>query len=504
MTTLTLAAIVRNEADLLPRMLDSVKRFVDEIVIVDTGSTDDTVAVARRYTDKVITTRFEDDFAAVRNLSLASATKDWILVLDADEWLEPGAGEAIVAAIENRRVCGYYLKFLNHLGGDRIHQCGILRLFRRDPSIRFEFCIHEQVIPSLIGYAKRRGMKLGPLDSAVVHHDGYLKQRVLDRDKDARNMRLFQRQIELHPNHAYSWYKYGDFLRRFDDKRDEAERALNTARKLVESMPHSDSKDLSFCPEIYALLALEAEHRGDVEGALAIVTDGRKRFGETPNLLFVLGHLQAKTGDHRASFRTYARLRLADRQLHAIPPEPGVTGPYAYFGMGRALANLSHRRAAMRCLDRSIALDAGKLDPYLLRARLRLEGNDLVGAASDYANALAAHPKDFGTRLRLAQLLLHCGDCAGAAEQLERALVDGAEASLVMPRLGQARLGCGEFERALDAFASLPADPDCRMGIELLTLLSEGKDPRSTPRFSTPALRPWRKLVDRALQTVGR
>jgi glycosyltransferase involved in cell wall biosynthesis len=159
MTSLSLCVIVKNEEAALPRMLRSAAPFVDEIIVCDTGSTDRSVAIALEFGAKVVSARFEDDFSAPRNISLAAATGDWVLVLDADEWLADGAGRAIRAAIDHRRIAGYYLHFENHLGGGRIHRCGLMRLFRNDASVRFEFAIHEQVLPRLIAYAKRRGMK---------------------------------------------------------------------------------------------------------------------------------------------------------------------------------------------------------------------------------------------------------------------------------------------------------------------------------------------------------
>ena len=82
--------IVRDEAFFLARCLDAVAEHVDEIVIVDTGSRDETREIAARYTDNICQFDWVDDFAAARNYSLSKASGDWILVLDADELIEPG------------------------------------------------------------------------------------------------------------------------------------------------------------------------------------------------------------------------------------------------------------------------------------------------------------------------------------------------------------------------------------------------------------------------------
>jgi glycosyltransferase involved in cell wall biosynthesis len=85
--TISLCLIVRNEQELLPRCLDSVRGVVDEIILVDTGSTDNTIKIAETYGARIYHYVWSDDFAAARNVSLAQANCEWILVLDADEVL---------------------------------------------------------------------------------------------------------------------------------------------------------------------------------------------------------------------------------------------------------------------------------------------------------------------------------------------------------------------------------------------------------------------------------
>lgn len=91
MKTIALCMIVKNEQEYLRRCLDSVKGKVDQIVIVDTGSTDETVNIAKEYTNDIHHMDWNNNFAAARNESIKYATTDYILVLDADEYLEESA-----------------------------------------------------------------------------------------------------------------------------------------------------------------------------------------------------------------------------------------------------------------------------------------------------------------------------------------------------------------------------------------------------------------------------
>jgi tetratricopeptide (TPR) repeat protein len=330
-----------------------------------------------------------------------------------------------------------------------------------------------------------------------------LEKNVDEKGKNERNLRLFERQVRAYPDHAYSWYKYGDFLRRFPTRRDDAIAALDRARELIAKMDPKDARDLSFGAEVFALLALDADKRKDYAAALRLLEAGRDRFDETPNMLHVLGHVLARSGDHRGSLRAYARLRQADRRLHAIPPEPGITGPYAYFAMGRALVHLGFPKAAMRCLDESVKLDGAALDPRSLRARLRLDRGDLDGAIADYRTALEHHPNDLATHTRLAHVSFAAGDAQSAAREFELAIEHGADVRSFAAALGQAYLVAGRFEKALDTFASNSLDENCSLGLRLLELIAAGRDPSADATFQSPAGRSWlRALLPAKTRTV--
>jgi glycosyltransferase involved in cell wall biosynthesis len=103
MTTMALSMIVRDAAASLAACLESVRGIVDEIVVADTGSTDETMAIATQYRAQVIQVAWTDDFAAARNEGLKAVKSDWVLVLDADEQLDPSAASQIRALIGTNR-----------------------------------------------------------------------------------------------------------------------------------------------------------------------------------------------------------------------------------------------------------------------------------------------------------------------------------------------------------------------------------------------------------------
>ncbi len=190
MPRLALSMIVRDAAADLERCLASVRPVADEIVIADTGSRDNTIAVARAHGARVISIAWSNDFAAARNAALEPVTADWVLSLDADERLDPEARQELPRLFANRKIAAYQVNIRNYFRDARIHMydqlarandgrlaeardCAAfvvhqnLRLFRRQSWIRFEGRVHENVSRSVLAH----GGAIGP-PSLLIHHLG--------------------------------------------------------------------------------------------------------------------------------------------------------------------------------------------------------------------------------------------------------------------------------------------------------------------------------------------
>ncbi len=151
MPRLTLAMIVKNEERYLDACLASVKDLVDEIVVVDTGSTDKTVNIAENFGAKIFRFEWINDFSAARNFALKNSTGEWILYLDADERLDPASINEIKIISTSRQKAAYYctVKSLDRSEG-RDNSMRYLRLFKNENGIEFRGKVHEQISYSLI------------------------------------------------------------------------------------------------------------------------------------------------------------------------------------------------------------------------------------------------------------------------------------------------------------------------------------------------------------------
>lgn len=233
--------IVKDEGQFLEECLEAVKGLVDEMVIVDTGSTDNTREIALKFGAKVYDFEWCDDFSAARNESLKHASGDWILVLDADELIDEDGCRNIREAVENGGGVAYSLpqlhytnKFTNHpdfletKGGDfkGFYVVFVTRLFKRLDGVKFDYCVHETVRPSL----GRKRLKWENLD-APLHHYQELKGLEDVEKKQEFYFRLSLKNIEKYPDYAKS---YNDVAIYYGVYKKEEEKALRYARKAVE------------------------------------------------------------------------------------------------------------------------------------------------------------------------------------------------------------------------------------------------------------------------------
>lgn len=203
---LSLAMIVKDEENCLNRCFDSVKDLVEEIVIVDTGSTDKTLEICRSYDAQVFSYSWNNNFADARNFGLDKVTGEWVLWLDADEEV---AQENRDELNNNNTLFDDFdalsVPLINFYGEqvdfDQVAQIAQPRLFRNHMGFRFENKIHEWLNISS-AYEQNR---VGFLDLKIYHY-GYLNSQVEDKQKFTRNVNLLLKELEEEKDHAWTHY----------------------------------------------------------------------------------------------------------------------------------------------------------------------------------------------------------------------------------------------------------------------------------------------------------
>jgi glycosyltransferase involved in cell wall biosynthesis len=205
MNTLSLCMIVKDEENEIRNCLESVINIVDEIIIVDTGSTDNTKEICKEFNSKIYDYEWNDDFSAARNFSISKASSDWILWMDADEVLVVHNKKLLNKLLSSKDSLIYTIKMLHYNDTDQenfnehyisYHH----RLFRNHTGIMFEGKIHEHL------NAENRTVldKLEVCSNIEIHHTGYLRKHIVK--KSLRNLNLLIKEKEL--NEDEPWFDY--------------------------------------------------------------------------------------------------------------------------------------------------------------------------------------------------------------------------------------------------------------------------------------------------------
>lgn len=206
---LSLCAIAKNEEIALPKCLSSVKDVVNEIVILDTGSTDRTVEIARVFGAKVYHFDWCNDFSAARNQALNYVTGDWILVLDADETLTPEIVPHLQQAIDSDRYLVINL-LRQEVGAVQSPYSMVSRLFRRHPNIRFSRPYHALIDDSVAQILTiEPHWQIGYLPQVAILHSGYQKGAIAQKDKWQQAAKTMEGFLAEHPADPYVCCKLG-------------------------------------------------------------------------------------------------------------------------------------------------------------------------------------------------------------------------------------------------------------------------------------------------------
>ncbi|MDA8305223.1 MAG: glycosyltransferase family 2 protein [Deltaproteobacteria bacterium] len=281
---LSLCMIVKDEVNCLQRCIDSVKDIVDEIVIVDTGSTDGTLDLAKRYASKMAHIAWIDDFSYARNISIDMATGDWILILDADNYIKNEFCSYLLQLITKPNMLAYQLMIRDNYDGTYCDLYLNTRLFRRMPSVMYTGRVHEQVTPSLLEIVKSDPTwRCDILKNIIIEHDGYMQQRIKE-DKRFRNISLLTKALEDDPSDIYRRYRLALAL---GAQTDIGFHHLSIALEALLHLSHQEIQERAFAHELMGNVALSLVGGKEPKKALQICAVAESLFSNHPVLSFV-------------------------------------------------------------------------------------------------------------------------------------------------------------------------------------------------------------------------
>jgi GT2 family glycosyltransferase/tetratricopeptide (TPR) repeat protein len=489
---LSLCMIVRDNARTIGPCLESIRPHVDEMVVVDTGSTDDTPRIAQRLGARVFHFPWCDSFSSARNESLRHARGRWVFWMDSDDTIDEANGRQLrpLALREaGAKVLGYVVKVHcpgpGEDGANEVTVVDHVKLFRNLPALRFEGRIHEQILPAI----NRAGGEVLMTDLFVVH-SGYDHSPKGQARKLQRDLRLLHLELEEQPDHPFTLFNLG---MTYTDM-GEYDKAVGFLKRcLDESAPMA-----SHVRKAYAYLVHCYERLGRGEEAWEACQEGLRSFPHDAelgfrrgNLLHARGRLAEAIGAYRAVLETEEGPHFASvvRGIKGFLTRQNLAAAYLDAGdLARAeeqyrlvVGEVPYYRAGWRGLG-EVLLRQGKkqevrdtAEKLVAEPRLRAEGRvlgvkaaagegDTAGAWVEVERAGRETPADLEPLEVLCQALFEKGDLPEAERALRELVRREPESGaahhnlgMVYQRMGQPNLAAEAYRKALDYRPDWPA-----------------------------------------------
>ena len=378
--SLTICMIVKNEAALLLRCLQSIRSVADEIVVVDTGSTDATIDIAEQCGARVVKTQWKDDFSEARNVSLRHATGSWILWLDADD-LVPAHSLPLIDTLKKQvadRVLGFTIR--NERPGNTGTEFIQARMFPNRKDIFFERAIHEQMMPS----ALRLGLRMVTHADVVIEHHGYADPQTLKK-KAGRNVKLLLQEYQRSGPDTVMAVEIADSYQLMEEYV-EAQRWY----RAVLSIPRCSEETPTLAGHAWVGLGTISNRSGEYGTAIESYKQALALSPWRSDVLYNMAVALELLGEPHQALSCL-------EQVLTIEPRPGQVGVdfraarlKSLLRMTRLLAELNRMEDAERVCNEMIAAYPGRPEVFLMAGKYLLKAGKLMDALHAFEKSLEA------------------------------------------------------------------------------------------------------------------
>lgn len=441
---LSLCMIVKDEEESLPLCLKSIAGVVDQIVVVDTGSSDKTMDVARSFGAETYAFPWNDSFSEARNYSLKQARGDWVLILDGDDELVWEDKQPLQELLSSKEAEAYFMQTLNMLGNDRPEtelRFPTLRLFRNRPVYRYTGRIHESIIDSIVNHAGKESIRFSQVR---VRHFGYLKKKVKEKSKATRNLLLLQKEIVERGEDSFLLYNVGvEYLR------------LGNADKALVSFTRAEtglSPHTSFAPSLVRKKIDCLVHMGHKNEALVYLDSKIKSYPDYTDLYYLQGLLYFAKENILSAIAAFKQcLRLGVAPSHYLS-ETGISDYLPSYALGSLYEMILETDKALGFYHQALTYNPSdfhalhKLVWLLLSTRGCKDVTAYVDTHLNLCNITA--------NLLVASLFMKKCLYQEAAPYLEKAVSLGAQDESIC-LLGECLLLCGDMNAAEEKLRQL-------------------------------------------------
>jgi tetratricopeptide (TPR) repeat protein len=374
---LSLCMIVKDEEVALPKCLGSVKDVVDQIIVLDTGSTDKTPDIAKQFSAEVHHFEWCNDFSAARNDALQYVTGDWVLVLDADETLTQQIVPHIREAIESD--LHLLINLVRHeVGAEQSPYSMVSRLFKNHPDISFSRPYHALVDDSISAIlAKEPDWQVGYLPQVAILHEGYQKNAIAQQNKYAKAQTAMESFLVNHPDDPYVCSKLGALYV-------ETGKIAQGLELLIKGVASKQAND-EILYELYYHLGIAYSRLQNPKQAIAHYTAALKlhiypmlKLGSYNNL----GNLLKAAGDLKYAKAAYETALRIDPNFAA-----------GHYNLGMTFKALGLFNEAIASYQQAIALNANYAEAYQNLGVVLLKLGNVQDSLSAFGKAIVLHEK---------------------------------------------------------------------------------------------------------------
>ncbi|MFZ5979605.1 MAG: tetratricopeptide repeat protein, partial [Candidatus Zixiibacteriota bacterium] len=491
--------MVKDEEELLPGCLDSVRDWVEEIIVVDTGSSDRTVEIARSYGAKIFHQPWEGNFSKHRNYSIEQATSDWIFIIDADERL---CREDVPQLLRLLRQSASPVIAINvyNLYRDKNQSVTFLpseRFFKRNLNLRYHGIVHNQLkIPPDIPIL-RAGIKL--------QHLGYDLSPDKMAKKMARSRALLEKQLEENPDNTFALFNLAQLHRSGSHGFDleNAPLVLKWAGRAVALTDPTKREERHLHLMCLDQLAWTHFYLKEYNRALEYGQRALKIKPDYLDPLLLLGHIYCQMREFETAFKCYREyLEVQARFDEARETEPIIllhvdSRANAFYSMGVMAEMSGDLVQAKEYYQETLKVNPDFLEANTLLGNILLKENNLAEAEKYFRRHLETGNKIKDAALQLAFIKQQQKDFDGAARYYQRVLDEYPEDREVLTRYGEFCLEAGHDAQAVKLFQKAAGQGEPTVNLEKKL----AKTYLKTGRYNE-AIELYRQLLQRHKETA--
>lgn len=357
---ISLCMIVKNEEHNLTRCLNSAKDCVDEIIIVDTGSEDNTVSIAEQFGARIFHYQWNEDFAAARNFGLDQAKGDWILYLDADEELEPNCSDRFKALTKQPEIEAYIFQIINLTDNNDPLKHVNVRMFRNKPTYRFEGKLHEQIISAIMPRANGAPV----VNSGInIFHYGYLAAEFIAKNKAQRNHRINMKLVEQEPDNPFYLFSLGGSCVNLNN----LEEATSNYRK---ALKHVNLRAM-YAPSIFISLTSCLLKLGRIDEAVEHIEKCKAHYPDYVDIHYIDGELFYSLGHISRAITSFEKcLELGEQCQGRYTSRTGVGSFLPNFKLAEIYKKIGDNKKALHYQLQGLRLKNNDMQQYVNLAKL--------------------------------------------------------------------------------------------------------------------------------------